>query len=53
MKHKIPNLFLFPIIIGLARLYIDTPEKYASFKQLAFEKMFKWQWKVLDKILNM
>lgn len=53
MKHKIPNLLLFPIIIGMTRIYIDTPAKYASFKGLAFEKMFKWQWKLLDKILKM
>ncbi|MDT0160451.1 hypothetical protein [Bacillus sp. AG4(2022)] len=52
MRHKIPNFFLFPVII-MARLYIDTPEVYNSFKQLASEKMFKWQWRVLEKILNM
>ena len=52
MKHKIPNLFLFPVIIMLARLYIDTPEKYGNFKKLSYQKMFVWQWKALDRILK-
>lgn len=53
MKHKIQNIFLFPVIIGMSKVYINTPERYAVLKELSFNKMFKWQWRLLDKILKM
>lgn len=52
LKHLIPNVLLFPVLVMLAIFFLRTPASYQNLKKLSFNKMFRWQWFMLDYILE-
>lgn len=52
LRHKLPNLLFFPFLIGMAKVYLYTPKRYSHFKTMSRNKLFGFQWRILDRIMQ-
>lgn len=50
---KFRNLFLFPIVIFGCLWKFKKDVGYKNFHRLAYKKMYKWQWWILDRLMEM
>lgn len=53
VKHLIPNVVFFPLIVLGVVLFLRDSKSYWSFRELAELKMFNWQWIVLDHVMRL
>lgn len=51
-KQKIINLFAYPFIVLGSLMALRKASAYRNFRQLAYKKMYKWQWSLLDKLMG-
>jgi len=51
-KQKLINLLFYPLIVCGSLVILRKGSAYKSFRQLAYKKMYKWQWRVLDKLMR-
>lgn len=46
------NIFLFPIIIVGSMWKLKKTGAYKKFRLLSYRKMYKWQWRILDRVMG-
>ena len=53
VKHLIPNVIFFPLIVLGAVLILGNSKSYKTFREISELKMFRWQWFVLDHVMRL
>lgn len=50
--RKFLNFILFPLIVCACYVFLRRGAAYKNFRFLAYEKMYTWQWRLLDKLMG-